>query len=122
MSIRLTNSRLRHIIKEELGRVINEMDSMDSMGSGSNEVITAYQKMHRKPTGVIIDCSFMESTGGGPYPAYIGDGVTATKISDDVGNVAYDLLDLIAERGRLPVGIYTAGPNPDTGVFEITNR
>lgn len=163
---RLTQGRLRQIIKEELSRAIREAEKKskdmsdeedpDSMNEAADDdyygdddpfgddeairkgldydpatagyrkkdsVVDAYSKMRRKPMGaIIIDCSETQGEGGGLYPAYYADGITATKFSKDVGAFAFDLLGLMAENGRLPVGIYVAGPNPETGVFEITNK
>lgn len=116
---KLTQGRLRQIIKEELNRSRMRLNEMAHMSK--DKVVAAYREMDIKPTGVIVDVRSMEGSGGGMYPAYVADGVNATKFSEDVGNFAFDLTDLLKETGSLPEGIYIASVNPDTDVLEIIN-
>lgn len=132
MASSLTRRRLRQIIKEELNRArmnLNESgddyygddDPAASYENLDTAVIDAYDMMDMKPTGVIVDVRSMEGSGSGMYPAYVADGVTAEKFSEDVGNFAFDLMNLLKETGSLPEGIYIASVNPDTDVLEIIN-
>ena len=48
---------------------------------------------HYNLTGIFIECTAMESTGGGFYPAFLAQkGKVLGKISSDVGELAYTLL------------------------------
>ena len=49
---------------------------------------------HYNLSGFFIDCTAMESSGGGFYPAFLAeDGKVISKVSDDVGEMAYDLIN-----------------------------
>lgn len=52
-------------------------------------------------TGLVIDCSWMEASGGGPYPAYICVDGKYTLLTEDIGEIAYTLLSINVE---MPVG------------------
>lgn len=84
-------------------------------------VVDAFKSMNPKPEGLIIDCSNMEGSGGGYYPAYMVMGGKIKYLQEDAGNIADAFVSYISEMGRLPKGCYIAGANQDTGVFEITN-
>jgi hypothetical protein len=137
--MRLTGTRLQTIIRQEVRRTLNESMSgaRDEMDMGPADPIelgaytpprigvdvrAAWNKMPRKPVGLIFDVSEMEGTGGGSYPVFYSTGAMLSQISPNAGDFAYDLLEYVFAHGVLPKGIYLAGPNPDTGVFEITNR
>ena len=84
-------------------------------------VVDAFKSMMPKPEGLIIDCSEMEGSGGGRYPAYMVTGGSIKYVSDDAGGIADAFVSYVNEMGPLPKGCYIAGFNQDTGVFEITS-
>jgi hypothetical protein len=84
-------------------------------------VVDAFKSMNPKPEGLIIDCSNMEGSGGGYYPAYMVMGGKIKYLQEDAGNIADAFVSYVSEMGSLPKGCYIAGANQDTGVFEITN-
>lgn len=77
---------------------------------------------HYNLSGTFIDCTAMESTGGGFYPAYFAiKGKVVGKISSDVGQLAHDLinqhvegkdLESLAEQNIFCYG-YVDGPQID---------
>ena len=80
--------------------------------------------MMPKPEGLIIDCSEMEGSGGGRYPAYMVMGGKIKYVSDDAGGIADAFSDMISE-GEMPEGLWIAGmiDNIDTDeqTFQIYN-
>ena len=122
--MRITARQLRQVIKEEMGRRLTEAD--DEMGGGSggpDMTIDTWNKMPRKPVGFIVDLEWMMASGGGYYPLYFSDGKQIVKISDDIGEVAYSISEMLGERGRLPAGMWVAGSSDGgDGPYEITNR
>lgn len=49
---------------------------------------------HYNLSGFFIDCTAMESSGGGYYPAWlVENGKVLAQISTDVGQMAYDLIN-----------------------------
>lgn len=51
-------------------------------------------KQNNLPIGsVIIDTSEMEGSGGGEYPAYIIQSNRIIELTDNIGEIAYEMLD-----------------------------
>jgi hypothetical protein len=98
----------------------------DGGGGSGGEVVLAFKRMQPKPQGLIIDCSEMEGSGGGRYPAYMAIRGKIKKISNDVGEIAFDLVNMLdgGDVRSLPPGLYVAGPRDDDDgnmTFEISN-
>lgn len=77
---------------------------------------------HYNLSGIFIDCSAMEASGGGFYPSFLAiKGKVVGKISSDIGQTAYDLInqhvegkdmDSLAEQNIFCFG-YVDGPQID---------
>lgn len=49
---------------------------------------------HYNLSGFFIDCTAMEASGGGYYPAFLAEnGKVIGKVSNDIGQMAYDLIN-----------------------------
>ena len=84
-------------------------------------------------TGVVVDITQMEGTGGGFYPSYLCRDGVYTQLSDDIGEAAYILLsidigDIDLDKMGFPnflgLDIYFYAMDPtmgakETGLFEL---
>ena len=74
-------------------------------------------------SGVVIDVQWMESSGGGPYPAFkFQNGKYIGLESENVGDLVYDLNDPEVEMDRNNYHFYSVDPDSDEyAIYSLWN-